>query len=196
MRYKILLVTLALMLFVDCARADGAPTVLHTSLTFDFGFSWGGQNLNRRDFAGEHLVGTYRAGEGVSAGLGMVESFGHDSGFGLKQEVGAWVQYPLGDQDVTSVEMVFIHSYINGLAFYHWDNWALGGGLTYQTHVQNQSGSHTLSDEKNALGWILMCQYRLFSVRYTHIEYQVKNDATDPPLSGSNVGIYLSYPFW
>jgi hypothetical protein len=180
------------------AHADAldSRSPLRSGPTVDVGFSWGGQNLNRPDFAGNHVIGTYRAGEGVSAGVGMVELFGGDSGFGLKQELGAWVQYPLGDQDVTSVEMVFFHAYFNALAFYHRGDWAVGGGATYQGHVQNQDGGGSvLSDEKNALGLILMCQYRMFSLRYTRIQYHVKNIAPSPALSGSNVGIYLNYPF-
>ena len=178
------------------AEQPDFQTPLHTGLTLDLGFSWGGQNLNRPDFSGNHVIGTYRAGEGVSGGVGMVELFGRDSGFGLKQELGVWVQYPLGDQDVTSVETVFFHAYVNALAFYHWGDWALGVGPTYQFHIQNQDGGGSvLSDERNALGWILMCQYKMFSLRYTQIQYHVKNISPSPPLSGSNVGIYLDYQF-
>ena len=191
------------------ARADfiASPADLHTGFTVDAGYSIGGEDLNRKDLnAGRDIQGHYLSGEGVSLGLGAVEMLG-DSGFGLKQELGAWIQLPLsttpaftqpGLQDPAK-SLVFLHSYGNALAFYRWQDFAVGAGAAYQTHVQTQDGKvgvGTLQDFEDAHGWILMLQYGALGLRYTHISYKVKHDPAIPALDGSNVGITISYQFY
>lgn len=208
MRYRVL--AAGLMLFGTATSAQAAwddfDPVLHTGPTLEFGYSVGGDDLNRPDLTAKHtnITGTYYAGEGLSADVGMIELLG-DSGFGLKQELGAWLQIPFSSssQDTqlsqSADTLTFDHGIANALFFYHWDIYAIGGGITYQPHVQMQGGKvgdGTLSDFENAHGWIAMFQYQAISFRYTHVQYQVKHQPTVPPVSGDNFGIYFTYQFF
>ena len=147
-------------------------------------------------------LGTYLAGEGFSAGVGMVEMFG-DSGFGLKQELGYWFQDPfLSDPSSDSApytpsrkDLNFQHTFGNVLALYQWGNESVGVGSTYQTYLE-LSGSdpnEVLSDFENAHGWIVQWQMGGLALRFTHIQYRVKN--SNITLDGSNLGIYLTRQF-
>lgn len=196
---------LLLLAVAASARADWytPPDTLDTGPTLDFGYSVGGDDLNQPPYTGSQQIdGHYNAGEGLSVGGGMLELFGGDSGFGLKQELGAWLQIPFttgggGNVQQPSKSMNFDHSYLNLLGFYHFGQYAVGTGSTYQTHVQlvdGAVGGGTLSDFENAHGWILMFQTGAFSFRYTRISYKLRFAPSS--LDGSNLGLYVTYQFF
>lgn len=210
MRHGLLGIGLLLLSAAPAAHAHwyDPPATLHTGPTLDLGYSFGGDDLDRPDLIAGHkdISGAAYAGEGLSAGIGMLEWFGQDWGLGMKQEVGIF-EHISGDggswdgsqPDYTKDSIGFQHSYFNFLVFIHSDTLAFGGGSVLQTDVQEMGGKvwdGTFADFENAHGWLLMFQYRALSIRYTHIQYRVKHVASSPPVDGNNVGIYLSWQFF
>jgi hypothetical protein len=188
------------------ARADFLPHTidsLQTAPVVQLAYTFGGENLNRDSLAKKDSGGTtYLSGEGLAADVGMLELFG-DSGFGMKQELGYWVEDPLiehifDSQVVSDSTLYFDHPYANALLLYHRGDAAVATGVTYHAYVRltgtGQADNQVDTPFRNAFGWIIQYQFKCVTLRFTEIRFTTRDGKTT--ISGSNVGLFLTYGWY
>lgn len=185
---------------------------LHSALTLDIGYSFGGENLVQPKFLGRYAdtTTTLHAGEGLALGLSWVQLF-RDSGYGIK----AGIDYTYntscslgyGSDNASggsSCRYEFWHGGSNVMALFplggSYAPWrtVLGTGLTLQYSPVLEASGKTgrklrETDFDAALGVVLQLQWKSYSLRYTRITYHTSTGAR---VDGSGIGLFFTYQFW
>lgn len=134
-----------------------------------------------------------KAGEEISLAAGLVfplsDSIVAAVTFGLKKEV----VYPAGGA------ITFSRYPLNALVLYQFNNWRLGGGLTYHLNPVYKVDTETQQEVvefSNAPGLLVdvryfVHEYIYIASRVTWIKYAVENDPTGRRYDGSSLGVLL-----
>jgi hypothetical protein len=185
-----------MLVAVVAGAASTAPQAADIRPVLRMAAEFGGDTIVNATFT-DGSTQKVRAHQGVALGGGA--SWVNDA---KDIEVEVTVSYKFAMIDASNGDIEWTRVPLDGLVFYRWDKFRLGGGLTYHMNPKLEGsgvvgGLNVKFD--NALGAIVQADWRItdqfnLGVRYTKLEYEAKAPASGTAKS-DGFGVTLGYRF-